>query len=169
MKRYSALLAVGLAIVMVAAMAALSVGADKPAAPAKGKEVTVTGRLSCTMCTLTHPEMPCDKGCCQTCIKAGDPALLTDAKGDQYMLLSGEMKKALMTDERMPLAGGHVKVKGMLVKGKGVQAIIVDTMEKAAEPPKVQAMLYTCSMHPDVVQDHPGNCPKCGMKLVPKK
>ncbi|PYK26394.1 MAG: hypothetical protein DME52_06345 [Verrucomicrobia bacterium] len=28
---------------------------------------------------------------------------------------------------------------------------------------------YTCSMHPEVVMDHPGNCPKCGMKLVPLK
>ena len=27
---------------------------------------------------------------------------------------------------------------------------------------------YTCPMHPEVVMDHPGNCPKCGMKLVPK-
>jgi hypothetical protein len=26
---------------------------------------------------------------------------------------------------------------------------------------------YTCTMHPEVVIDHPGNCPKCGMKLVP--
>jgi len=26
---------------------------------------------------------------------------------------------------------------------------------------------YTCGMHPEVVQDHPGNCPKCGMKLQP--
>src|SRR6266404_2352338 len=26
---------------------------------------------------------------------------------------------------------------------------------------------FTCGMHPDVVMDHPGNCPKCGMKLVP--
>ncbi len=24
-------------------------------------------------------------------------------------------------------------------------------------------------MHPEVVMDHPGNCPKCGMKLVPLK
>lgn len=24
---------------------------------------------------------------------------------------------------------------------------------------------YTCGMHPEVVQDHPGDCPKCGMKL----
>ena len=28
--------------------------------------------------------------------------------------------------------------------------------------------LYTCPMHPDMVQDHPGECPKCGMTLVPK-
>jgi len=26
---------------------------------------------------------------------------------------------------------------------------------------------YTCPMHPEVVQDHPGNCPKCGMTLEP--
>jgi Cu+-exporting ATPase len=25
--------------------------------------------------------------------------------------------------------------------------------------------LYTCPMHPEVQQDHPGNCPKCGMTL----
>jgi Cu2+-exporting ATPase len=28
---------------------------------------------------------------------------------------------------------------------------------------------YTCPMHPEVVQDKPGNCPKCGMTLVPLK
>ena len=28
---------------------------------------------------------------------------------------------------------------------------------------------YTCPMHPDVVQDKPGSCPKCGMNLVPLK
>lgn len=25
--------------------------------------------------------------------------------------------------------------------------------------------LYTCPMHPEIRQDHPGNCPKCGMAL----
>ena len=29
--------------------------------------------------------------------------------------------------------------------------------------------LYTCPMHPEVVQDHPGTCPKCGMTLKPKQ
>jgi membrane fusion protein, copper/silver efflux system len=27
---------------------------------------------------------------------------------------------------------------------------------------------YTCPMHPDVVADKPGKCPKCGMDLVAK-
>ncbi|MCU7369759.1 copper-translocating P-type ATPase [Paucibacter sp. O1-1] len=27
--------------------------------------------------------------------------------------------------------------------------------------------LYTCPMHPEIRQDHPGNCPKCGMTLEP--
>ncbi len=32
-----------------------------------------------------------------------------------------------------------------------------------------KAVKYTCPMHPEVVQDAPGNCPKCGTKLVEKK
>jgi Cu+-exporting ATPase len=31
----------------------------------------------------------------------------------------------------------------------------------------VAAAIYTCPMHPEVRQDHPGNCPKCGMTLEP--
>src|SRR5882757_7748592 len=29
-------------------------------------------------------------------------------------------------------------------------------------------MTYTCPMHPEIEQDHPGACPKCGMTLEPK-
>ena len=32
-----------------------------------------------------------------------------------------------------------------------------------------QAKKYTCPMHPEVVEDKPGKCPKCEMVLVPKK
>ena len=31
-----------------------------------------------------------------------------------------------------------------------------------------RAQLYTCSMHPQIVRDAPGQCPICGMDLVPK-
>jgi len=39
--------------------------------------------------------------------------------------------------------------------------------EHEREQEKMQK--YTCLMHPEVITDHPGNCPKCGMKLVPVK
>lgn len=29
--------------------------------------------------------------------------------------------------------------------------------------------VYSCSMHPEVISDKPGDCPKCGMKLTEKK
>jgi Cu+-exporting ATPase len=39
--------------------------------------------------------------------------------------------------------------------------------DSAAAPPVSDTMIYTCPMHPEVQQDHPGNCPKCGMTLEP--
>ena len=38
--------------------------------------------------------------------------------------------------------------------------------EKKEQPPQGKA-IYTCPMHPEVQQDHPGDCPKCGMALEP--
>src|SRR5262249_1666587 len=36
--------------------------------------------------------------------------------------------------------------------------------EQAPAPPGSK---YSCPMHPEVVQDHPGSCPVCGMALEP--
>ena len=36
----------------------------------------------------------------------------------------------------------------------------------AASPPD-SGTIYTCPMHPQIRQDHPGNCPICGMALEP--
>jgi membrane fusion protein, copper/silver efflux system len=35
--------------------------------------------------------------------------------------------------------------------------------EQVSTAPK---QLYTCSMHPQIIEDHPGNCPICGMRLI---
>jgi hypothetical protein len=31
------------------------------------------------------------------------------------------------------------------------------------------AVVYTCKMHPEVISDKPGKCPKCGMDLLKKE
>ncbi|WP_083438444.1 copper-transporting P-type ATPase [Caldimonas brevitalea] len=36
-----------------------------------------------------------------------------------------------------------------------------------AAAPATPGAIYTCPMHPEIRQDRPGNCPKCGMTLEP--
>ena len=36
------------------------------------------------------------------------------------------------------------------------------------EVPVAAGTIYTCPMHPEIRQDHPGACPKCGMALEPE-
>jgi hypothetical protein len=43
------------------------------------------------------------------------------------------------------------------------------TPTPSASPPAHHAQRYTCPMHPEVVRPEPGQCPKCGMTLVPIK
>jgi hypothetical protein len=54
---------------------------------------------------------------------------------------------------------GH---KGMESQGEGG----MQGMEHS--PPTEGKATYTCPMHPEVVSDRPGNCPKCGMVLHKK-
>lgn len=58
----------------------------------------------------------------------------------------------------------------------GTVASLVSAEQLRADGIEVQApqkstgpVTYTCPMHPEVVQEKPGKCPKCGMDLVPKK
>ena len=39
--------------------------------------------------------------------------------------------------------------------------------EKIIRRPRPKGVKWTCPMHPEVVQDKPGPCPKCGMALEP--
>jgi P-type Cu+ transporter len=39
------------------------------------------------------------------------------------------------------------------------------TTDQPSQTASPSHMIYTCPMHPEVRQDHPGNCPKCGMTL----
>ena len=41
--------------------------------------------------------------------------------------------------------------------------------EKETKTAAADGQLWTCGMHPEVILDEPGQCPKCGMDLVPVK
>lgn len=41
--------------------------------------------------------------------------------------------------------------------------------DKSVHNHKDEESLYTCGMHPNIIESEPGNCPICGMKLTPMK
>ncbi len=53
----------------------------------------------------------------------------------------------------MPAGESHIKT-------PGAKVITIPAI-------KYQHQNYTCPMHPQIMQDGPGNCPLCGMTLVP--
>jgi uncharacterized paraquat-inducible protein A len=51
------------------------------------------------------------------------------------------------------------------------QTPVKPTKQDTAKTKKMNAqkVQYTCTMHPEVLSDKPGKCPKCGMTLVKKE
>jgi len=60
-----------------------------------------------------------------------------------------------------------ILVAGLLLFNLSATSVYGQTTEKKTEA--VKSVTYTCPMHPEVIKDKPGKCPKCGMKLVEKK
>jgi FtsP/CotA-like multicopper oxidase with cupredoxin domain len=47
-----------------------------------------------------------------------------------------------------------------------VLALVAQMDDPAAMPADAGPVTYACPMHPEVVSDQPGRCPRCGMKLL---
>ncbi len=54
-----------------------------------------------------------------------------------------------------------------LVAGVGGTLLIRNPAAPAAAPAPAKKQMYQCPMHLQIIQDHPGSCPICGMDLVP--
>ena len=60
---------------------------------------------------------------------------------------------------------GFILLAGLMFSSCGRSS----SKEKQTVTKEVAKAEYTCPMHPDVISDKPGDCPKCGMALVEKK
>lgn len=54
----------------------------------------------------------------------------------------------------------------VLVAAVSAAAAVVATRALSTPPAAHEKEVWQCPMHPTIVQDHPGSCPICGMKLV---
>ncbi|RYG41434.1 MAG: copper oxidase, partial [Chitinophagaceae bacterium] len=61
------------------------------------------------------------------------------------------------------------KTKGAPVGDMKMDEMKGMNMSKKENSPISQPTTYTCVMHPEIHSGKPGNCPKCGMKLVKEK
>jgi Cu+-exporting ATPase len=93
-------------------------------------------------------EKTAEKSCCSTKKESDKKAILSAATvaGTYYCPMHCEGDKVYNKSGDCPVCGMD--------------------LVKAAEL-SIGKTLYTCPMHPEVVQDGPGSCPICGMDLVP--
>lgn len=54
-----------------------------------------------------------------------------------------------------------------LTKFQAAPSKYVERSTSQSLPSTPDGTIYTCPMHPEIRQDHPGQCPKCGMTLEP--
>src|SRR3989338_4562328 len=55
----------------------------------------------------------------------------------------------------------------MLILFSGTVLFISGCANKPAQDAGKEKVMYHCPMHPTYTSDRPGDCPICGMKLVP--
>jgi hypothetical protein len=71
------------------------------------------------------------------------------------------------TSSTVPAADSTAKMSADTTK-----MVAMDTAKMAMDTTKsstASTVKYTCKMHPEVISDKPGKCPKCGMDLVEVK
>jgi Cu(I)/Ag(I) efflux system membrane fusion protein len=81
-----------------------------------------------------------------------------------------------MSNERRPSGFRRFRALGWIALGliAGVLGTVLIRPRHSVEAPHLahgaaspKTQMYQCPMHPQILQDHPGDCPLCGMKLVP--
>ena len=93
-----------------------------------------------------------------------EPASPKDLKDPVCGMTVTEQSEHKLTYEGRPYYFCSAKCQGKFAANP-LQYLVSTAPEDTA--PEPAGTIYTCPMHPEVQQDHPGNCPKCGMTLEP--
>jgi Cu+-exporting ATPase len=93
-------------------------------------------------------------------------AISAERDGQRYYFCCEHCRKKFLAGQTGPPAGhgpsaGHGQLLSLEMPRPASPA--ASTPPAAAGP-----ATYTCPMHPEIEQDRPGDCPKCGMALEPK-
>lgn len=73
--------------------------------------------------------------------------------------------------ESAPRTASRLKGLGLIVLGLAAGAVLATVLRPGGHPAAAPAAaaskkMYQCPMHPQILMDHEGDCPICGMKLV---
>jgi manganese oxidase len=100
---------------------------------------------------------------------------MVGARGKHDYITMGGMFNILKVRERLRSydedPGWYENPPGTLASPATPEELLADlgiTAAAATRAPVSASTRHTCPMHPEVVQDGPGRCPKCGMNLVPE-
>lgn len=93
-----------------------------------------------------------------------EPAPPSELKDPVCGMTVTEQSEHKLTHEGRPYYFCSAKCQGKFAANPLQYLVPTAPADTAPEP---AGTIYTCPMHPEVRQDHPGTCPKCGMTLEP--
>jgi rubrerythrin len=96
----------------------------------------------------------------------GEKSLTIEASDKQEVVVGIDGKTRLEKNGK-PATAKDLKAGVRVVvdaeKGQTKEALVAKEVRIGAD-----SVIYTCPMHPEVKENAPGKCPKCGMNLEPK-
>jgi hypothetical protein len=120
--------------------------------------------IGCTTASMP-PDAPTSPASPQA--REARPAPLSSA------LQPSSTDRAIVTRLRESQSDAHPPAEHPAPPNGGMSGMQHGDMQMPAATPQPQpaatSFYYTCVMHPEIHQDQPGKCPKCGMTLVKKE